>query len=537
MPTQTALHNKTFLLLGAVLLAGLLLRLPFLGSMSLCLDEMWSIGTSRMPWASVLWVVFHQDSNASLYYALLHAWMRLGNSEATVRLLSVLLGLATIPPLYMLGKRLVNAQVGLMASLLIAVNGFHIRFSQEARAYSLVVLLITLSSLFFVKSVEQPTARNWCAYVLTSVLAVYVHAFAGLVLASHWVSLLFLPKRERRWRRVVTSFATIGVLVIPLGILLFARMREPMAPLAWVPKPTWRDIAGLFWLLAGNISSVTSPSSPRPTFREALPGAPLLISYFVACFVMLVCSVKVWRSGRSCAAWRSGVPFAWLLVPIAVAVAVSIVKPIFVSKYLLVCLPGLALLVAIGLDSMPRWTAATAVVGIVILSLYALPTYYQFRSRNHEWRMATDCLLTQARPGDSIIFFVAPGRLLFDYYRERYNGWINTAGQDIEVTYPAFGDENHDPNVLAYMPPPPANLFTSGALHNHRIWLVLFHDNFSFTSELRQHIMASLAASYRKAQENEFHGYGERVALVLYVSNDTQVHSRNSAIQVAPYAQ
>jgi hypothetical protein len=64
----------------------------------------------------------------------------------------------------------------------------------------------------------------------------------------------------------------------------------------------------------------------------------------------------------------------------------------------------------------------------------------------------------------------------------------------------------------------------------------LFHDNFSFTSELRQHIMASLAASYRKAQENEFHGYGERVALVLYVSNDTQVQ-RNSAIQVAPYAQ
>src|SRR2546425_2483714 len=116
-----ALGNRELLMLGAVLLTSLLLRLPFLGQTSLWLDEMWSIATSRMPWRSVLSVVLHQDSNASLYYALLHVWMRLGKSEASVRLLSVLLGVATAPALYLLGKRLVSAQVGLIASLLIAV--------------------------------------------------------------------------------------------------------------------------------------------------------------------------------------------------------------------------------------------------------------------------------------------------------------------------------------------------------------------------------------------------------------------------------
>src|SRR6266852_6715651 len=62
------------LLLGGVLLTSFLLRLPYLGQTSLRLDEMWSIGTSRMPWRSILSVVLHQDSNASLYYVVLHLW-------------------------------------------------------------------------------------------------------------------------------------------------------------------------------------------------------------------------------------------------------------------------------------------------------------------------------------------------------------------------------------------------------------------------------------------------------------------------------
>jgi mannosyltransferase len=98
------------LLLGSVLLTSLLLRLPFLSQMSLWLDEMWSIGASRMPWRSILSYVLHQDSNASLYYAVLHVWMGLGQSEAIVRLLSVLLGSGTVLALYALGNRLLGGR-------------------------------------------------------------------------------------------------------------------------------------------------------------------------------------------------------------------------------------------------------------------------------------------------------------------------------------------------------------------------------------------------------------------------------------------
>jgi len=293
-----------------------------------------------------------------------------------------------------------------------------------------------------------------------------------------------------------------------------------MAPLAWVPRPTLRIVGGLFWLLTGNTSF-----APNPSVRDALRGVPLLASYFALCFVALVCAVKVWRtSGRSFQTWRLGLLFSWLFVPIALTVAGSFLKPVFVSKYLIVCMPPITLLAAIGIQSIKRrWTRAAAVVAVVCMAVVALPHYYQFRSRNHEWRAATDYILSQARPGDAFIFFVAPGRLLFDYY----HGTSGGSATDIDVVYPEFRDENENPKVLVYLPRVRSDLLDYVASHNRRVWLVLFHDEYAFTSGVSHQLQESLASKYRKVQENRFEGYHERVALLLYAYNsiDQQVHS------------
>src|SRR5207237_10048583 len=104
-----------------------------------------SIDNSRIPYRSILCIVWKRHQNMIHYYAILHLWMRLGDSEFVVRALSALMGIATIPTLYALGTRLFGRRTGLIASTLLALNAFHIQWSQEARAYSLTVLLVSLS--------------------------------------------------------------------------------------------------------------------------------------------------------------------------------------------------------------------------------------------------------------------------------------------------------------------------------------------------------------------------------------------------------
>jgi mannosyltransferase len=498
--------RSQLVLFAGVLFAALLLRLVLLGQTSLWLDEIWSIATARLPWRSVLWVVLHQDSNASLYYALLHLWMRLGSDVATVRLLSVLLGVMAIPALYVLGNRLYGRPAGLIAASLLAVNKLHISQSQEARGYSLVVLLVTLSSLFFVRSVERPVAKNWWGYVLFSALAIYAHLFAVLVLVAHWASLVFLRRREIPWKRLLASTAAIAFLTWPVGLLMWAGMRTPGAPPAWAGKLSLGSVGRLFWSLAG--------SGHFGLGSALVIGILLALAYFAVCLIAVVCAIQTVRAaGRSLPTWRLALPLCWFGVPIVLCVAVSFVTPVLVDKYLIICLPALALMAATGIQAIPsRRPAATAFLMLAGLAVLALVPYYQFRSRNDEWQAVTRSIISQARPGDAIIFFVAPGRLLFDYYKGEYRGVANLP----DVLYPQFGDERRDPSVLAYLPPLDDAVLERAASRYQRVWLVLYHDEFPLTDPVSQRIQASLSAHYQKIQESRFEGAFERVALLLY---------------------
>ncbi|HZZ83332.1 MAG TPA: glycosyltransferase family 39 protein [Anaeromyxobacteraceae bacterium] len=501
--------------LAAVTALALLARLPTLGQASLYLDEMWSIATAWMPWRGILSVVLHQDSNASLYYALLHEWLRLGEGEATVRLLSVLLGVATVPALYLLGARLAGPRVGLFAALLLAVNGFHIQFSQTARGYSLLMLLATLSTLCLVRAVEAPDVGRWVAYAITSALAVYAHLFAALLIPAHAVALLLL-RRRAHWRGFLGSAALAGALVLPVGALLLVRSGEPNAPLAWLTAPTLRRVGGFFWLLAGNTTF-----SSGPGLAELARGFPLLFGYLALCLLAVHGGWRLRRDpARRLEAWAPALLLSLVVVPLALVIAASLRKPLFVHRFLLVCLPPLVLLAALGAGSLRRrWARGAALGALVALAMAGLPGYFRSRAAEVEWRAATAYLLDRARPGDAVLFFVAPGRLLFDYYRDAAG---RTSGH-LQVIYPEPLDDRRDPKALAYLPPLREDLVASAAARHDRVWLVLYHDEFDFTAPRRRELEEALGARYRESGRAEFEGFFERAAVTLYARDPGEV--------------
>src|SRR5262249_4009566 len=146
-------------------------------------------------------------------------WLPFGGSEFFVRALSVLFAVASIPVIYLLGRHLFTARVGLTAAALLAVNAYHIQYSQDARSYSLMVFLCLASSLYFLKVLVAPSAGNRTVYILLSALAVYAQFFSVLLVVAQWLSLRMLDP-GRVPRQIRNEWRWIAVLVSPILIFL-----------------------------------------------------------------------------------------------------------------------------------------------------------------------------------------------------------------------------------------------------------------------------------------------------------------------------
>src|ERR1700734_80899 len=184
-PLWTPLSIATLTLLGG---AAAVLRFSFLVRKPFWFDECFSVEVARLGWTDFCRLMWRREANMSLYYLLLRGRLHFGSSPFFIRSLSVIISLVTLPAIFWLASRLFDRRVGLLAVALMSFNAFHIRYAQEARSYSLFVLLAILSSGFFVSALREPSLRNRCGYVLASVLAVYAHLYALLLLVAQWLS-------------------------------------------------------------------------------------------------------------------------------------------------------------------------------------------------------------------------------------------------------------------------------------------------------------------------------------------------------------
>src|SRR6478672_870461 len=144
-------------LLAGLTLAGALLRFATLDVQSYWLDEVATVNILRHGFGDMLSAVSAGESTPPFYYIVAWVWSKVfGTGEVGLRSLSALLGTATIPLVYVLGRRVAGRVAGLAAAALCAFNPLLIWYSQEARSYALMVFLIGLSLLAFIAVLEQP---------------------------------------------------------------------------------------------------------------------------------------------------------------------------------------------------------------------------------------------------------------------------------------------------------------------------------------------------------------------------------------------
>ena len=325
----------------------------------------------------------------ALYYVLLRFWSQISDTPSFVRALSALAGAATVPVIYFAGKTLFSRRAGILSALLLSVNAFHIYCSQEARSYSLLVLLVTCSSLFFVSMVKGEGRTVW--YILTSAAAMYAHFFAALVLLVQVASWLLLPDEfpKRSQLRNIVAVAALGS-----PLLLFI-LSQGTYHLFWVRHPTAKDVYHLF------------------TYYS---GSGLKFGLFLLAITL---ASREWWCHRRNHGYLGGWPFVfvvlWLLLPVLITLLVSHWIPVFIPRYLLICLPAALLLFGQGLAKIrPNWLAVAVLAVMVFASLVAVRSYYG-KSGKEDWKHAIGYLAQNAQSGDEVILENQYCRLPFDY--------------------------------------------------------------------------------------------------------------------------
>lgn len=180
-PERKAGWREALLVLALFALA-LGLRLYDLTGESLWYDETYSVWTAMMDIGSprVLW---EMKVEFPAYYWLLHVWVRLfGASDLSVRLMGAILGALTVLPVYALGRRLFDRPTGAIAALLLAVNPYHIWYSQEVRMHAAATLCVASSLVAFWRLLRGGRWPWWLAHLLLTALTFYLHSYVVFVI-------------------------------------------------------------------------------------------------------------------------------------------------------------------------------------------------------------------------------------------------------------------------------------------------------------------------------------------------------------------
>jgi mannosyltransferase len=384
------------------------LRLWHLGARSLWFDEGASVQFATMPWREWLPFLWHGEANMLPYYLLLRPWLLLGHSELMVRLPSALFGAATVPVIYALARRFSGALAGVIAAAVLAVHGFHVSYSQQARSYSMAVFFLSVAWLALTHLVERNSARARWIYLVAAGFAAYCHFFAGLVLISQWISVACFAPAGTLKRLLRLGFTTAAI-ILPAVLYGFAHR----GGLNWIPPTTVARLVRSALIFSGN--------------RVAL----------VAAFALLV-AWAMWRavkvivhSGRSLSTWSRGAALVWLLFTPTLLLGVSAIKPMLVSRYLVLVIPALAMVAAAALAEMKPVVASSLAVLLSLALLQTTLSGKNFDQPRQDWRGAADYLTAHAAPGDAAVFLPDIGRAPFNWY------WHERP--DAEIVYPGRG--------------------------------------------------------------------------------------------------
>ncbi|HET9780438.1 MAG TPA: glycosyltransferase family 39 protein [Candidatus Dormibacteraeota bacterium] len=372
---------------------------------SIWFDEAFSYGMAAQPWPVVFahWI-WGSDANMTLYYLILRGWLGflgligVAPNEVLFRVPSALCGVAAVLSVYLLGRQLFGKVAGLVASGLFLTNFLYLIVAQSARAYTLGLLLFTISWLALFRFIKLGSRRWWVVYVGVTALSVYTLLLAGLIIASQAAAVVAMALLPGPWRTMARSAITALVPAALVTLLLTGPILVDAAlhggPNFWVPPATLSEVKMFLFVLTGQSRAYEYLVFALMGVGVVLAAAPQLPR------LAQLADLEKSHLGPAAAL------VAWFAVPMLIAIALT--QPrlnlhVFSPRYMVIIVPAMCLLAGLAVQAMPSRLVQLAIVTLLIVVSVAPVGVYYANAQAQDFKDPVIWMQQHYQTGDGVV--------------------------------------------------------------------------------------------------------------------------------------
>ncbi len=501
-------------------------------------DETLSVWLANHSVVDMLHWIVKIDQNPPLYYLLFHYWIALnGDAPYYSRLLSAIFGAGTIPIIYLIGKRMSGAVMGLAASAFLALSPFSIYFAQETRMYTLLTFNAAVAIYALARLLTDPRSVK----PIGSQFREYLHAWRASGLAEPDAEGKFSYKVDtrnqigwiawisrHRWlsvRVIETDLAWVAFIVFSaatllthntailfplatnifvLGLMLFQRIKKSGSPPAfqapsfgnWVKAQIGIFIIWSPWILvfikqANRVYQEFWIPKPgwdtviqtiRALLNASAPGQISQVMTWILC--AMLCFGLVYFRKKLSMFFFLAVLFA---TPFLGELIVSIRRPIFYDRTLIWTTIPLFLVLAAGIAQLRFRLLMVLMVGILGTNyLFSDGDYYRF-AQKEDWNTAARYVAGFAEKDDLVLFNSNFVEIPFDYYFKPYEELYFIQVEKQGIPLDLFDSGILEPRMTESDIPGLVSMISG---HN-RVWLVYSHTAYTDPMGLIPQMLAS----------------------------------------------
>lgn len=399
-PPVKALSRTESTLIALAIVVGIGLR--FYTRSALWLDEALSVNIAAVPMGDIPAALRH-DGHPPLYYFLLHIWMSIfGEGDNVVRALSGFISLATLPVVFFITKAKRGLATATLATMALALLPYMLRYSTEARMYSLIVFLVALGWLFILRLIDRANLANAIGLSLITAALLYTHYWSIWLLATVGLGALWLawkaidPQLRRSARYAIAALVAGGVLFLPWLPSLVDQLAHTGTPWGTRQRPTATLAITLTDLVGGNLVT------------EGLFSALVVV-------ILLLLSLTAHPDGSSGIVVRlatvAGIRIEFVVAAAALALGMLITFATggaYASRYAAFIVPVVAVALAYGLVAFPGGLPRTLALLVTVVAL-GTTSVLGVDDQRTQARQAASIINDQATPNDVVL--VCPDQL------------------------------------------------------------------------------------------------------------------------------
>ena len=315
-----------------------------------------------------------------LYFFILHFWMKIfGDSEISIRSLSLIFGVATIPMVYFVANKITTKLNTVLATVLAIVSPLLVFFSVEARMYPIVVFLVLLSLNFLIDFEQKGDKKSLVKLVITNLLIPYTLVGGIMYNLSLMIcyGLYLFDKDKNKFNAYAQALVAELVLLVPYFVMAcnYAKLRS-----LFVIKHEGMFLFSHFVDLIRNFFSVSlSDNVYWPSSEPYSMTIALLISVIIPCVYFVYGYVQGFKNSEG---------FNRFLYVLITAVFVEFVVMsffqvnVFTVRYVLYLLPPMLLLSIMGLSG--KLTTVHLNVFVFLYAIFAIGFDINYSSRISE---------------------------------------------------------------------------------------------------------------------------------------------------------